>query len=115
MCSLLLSVVALMLPEFALANNAADTQISNTLCNVVNWLNGSTGRAIATIAIIVVGVMALAGRLNWSMAIIVVAGIALVFGAKVIVQALSGGGTACGGGGAAPPPGPCIGSGCLVP
>lgn len=89
MIAFCLTALILMAPDVVLASAAPDTQISQTLCNIVTWLNGSTGRAVATIAVIVVGVMALAGRLNWSMAIIVVAGIALVFGAKAIVTALS--------------------------
>lgn len=100
----LISAFLILLPDVLLASDP-DYQISNTLCEVVRWLNGSTGRAVATIAVIVVGVMALAGRLNWSMAIIVVAGIAILFGAKSIVEALAGSDTAaCDSGGLVPPP-----------
>ena len=65
------------------------------LCNVANWFKGPIGRGIATLAIIVIGVGALMGKVSWGMAIIVGIGIAVIFGAPTIVNELGAGGSGC--------------------
>ena len=67
--------------------------ISNVLCTVVGWFNGTIGKAIATLAIIVVGIGALMGKVSWGMAIIVGLGVGIVFGASNIVDVLGGQGS----------------------
>ena len=79
-----------LLPEMASAN-----VIQAVFCNVVTIMTGTTGKALATVAIIAVGVGALLGKISWGMALIVALGVALVFGAASIVSALGGTGTAC--------------------
>jgi type IV secretory pathway VirB2 component (pilin) len=69
--------------------------IGNMLCNVANWFKGPIGRGIATLAIIVIGVGALMGKVSWGMAIIVGIGIAVIFGAPTIVNELGAGGSGC--------------------
>ena len=69
--------------------------IGNMLCNVANWFKGPIGRGIATLAIIVIGVGALMGKVSWGMAIIVGIGIAVIFGAPTIVNELGAGGGGC--------------------
>lgn len=75
-----------MLPDMAAAqsNNAIQT----VFCNVVNFFTGATGKALATIAIIVVGVGALMGKVSWGLALIVALGVALIFGAATVVEQL---------------------------
>jgi type IV secretion system protein VirB2 len=73
---------------------AGDT-IGDVLCEVANWFNGPVGRGIATLAIIVVGVGALMGKVSWGMAIIVGIGVAVIFGAPTIVDELGTSGTGC--------------------
>ena len=81
------------------AAHAAQTAISDDeanpigaiLCSIVSWLTGTTGRALATIAIVIIGIGALMGKVSWGMAIIVAIGIAIVFGAGTIVELLGGG------------------------
>ena len=82
----LLSVftVALLLPEMA---SAAEV-IAATLCAAVAFITDGVGAAIATIAIIVIGIGALMGKVSWGMAIIVALGIAIIFGAGAIAAAL---------------------------
>jgi type IV secretion system protein VirB2 len=92
---MLLCAVAVVLPDMAYAAAGEEKVISTMLCNVINWFTGSTGRSIATIAIIVIGIGALMGKVSWGMAIIVGIGVALVFGAASIVEALGGSTTAC--------------------
>jgi len=86
-----------MLPDMAkaaaVANNA--NAIEAVFCNLVTMLNGATGKAIATLAIIAVGVGALLGKISWGVALIVAIGVALVFGAATIVTALGGASGAC--------------------
>ena len=62
--------------------------ITKVMCNVVSWFTGKVGGGIATLAIIVIGVGALMGKVSWGMAIIVGLGIGVIFGAGQIVSAL---------------------------
>lgn len=86
----MLSALVVMLPDMAFATTT-DTVVGNMMCTVNSWFLGSTGKGLATIAIIVIGVGALMGKVSWGMAIIVGLGIALIFGAAAMVNALSGG------------------------
>lgn len=86
---------AALLPMDALANGTEPTAISDVLCNVVGWFTGKVGTAIATLAIIVVGIGALMGKVSWGMAIIVGIGVGVIFGAPNLVEALSGEAGSC--------------------
>ncbi len=79
-------VAAMLVPDMAMA---ADP-ISAALCVVVSTITGGIGGAIATIAIIIIGIGALMGKVSWGMAIIVVLGVAIVFGAAALVTLLGG-------------------------
>lgn len=79
---------ALVLPDLAYAVN---TPIGNIFCTISGWATGNTGKGLATIAITVIGIGALLGKVSWGMAIIVALGIALVFGAAAIVNAIYSG------------------------
>ncbi len=95
---IMLSVIVVMLPDMAFAAVAAggeDTPIGNAMCNVADWFTGSTGQGLATLAIIVIGVGALMGKVSWGMAIIVGLGIALIFGAATMVNSIGAGGEGC--------------------
>ena len=59
-------------------------------CNVLNWMTGPVGKGLATLAIVIIGIGALLGKVAWSMAMIVGIGIALIFGAVTIVNSLGG-------------------------
>lgn len=86
-----LALVIFTLPEYAFAQQT----IGNVLCKVVGWFTGPVGQGIATLAIIVVGVGALMGKVSWGMAIIVGIGVAVIFGAKEIVEELGANGRGC--------------------
>ena len=84
----LFAAYALMLvPTGAMASDS-DT-IGSLLCGVAAWFTGRVGQGIATLAIIVIGIGALMGKVSWGMAIIVGIGVAVIFGAPVIVGELS--------------------------
>lgn len=93
--ALALFVAAMVVPGEVMAATG-DTPIGKTLCKLVQWINGPTGRAIATLAIIIIGVGALMGKVSWGMAIIVAIGIAIVFGAPKILEMLGAAGSDCG-------------------
>lgn len=57
---------------------------------VVDFLTGAFARSVAIIAVAVLGYLGLTGRLRWAIAGSVIAGIALIFGAATIVDAISG-------------------------
>src|ERR1700679_4129056 len=91
----MLTVVVVMMPDFAHAQ--VNTPMGAVLCTVTSWFTGNTGKGLATIAITVIGIGALLGKVSWGMAIIVGTGVAIVFGAAGIVGAMgtSGGGSSC--------------------
>lgn len=75
--------------------NGDSNAIEQVFCNAVLVFTGTTGKAIATIAVIAVGIGALIGKISWGMALIVALGIALMFGAASIVVVLGGNGKGC--------------------
>jgi type IV secretion system protein VirB2 len=87
--------VTVMLPELAAAGPGGGNPIGETLCNVVTWFDGPVGGGIATLAIIIIGIGALMGKVSWGMAIIVGLGVAVVFGAAPLIAELTGNGTTC--------------------
>jgi type IV secretory pathway VirB2 component (pilin) len=78
-----------LIPMDALAQEGGGT-IGGLLCRVAGWFTGPVGSGIATLAILVIGVGALMGKVSWGMAIIVGIGVAVIFGADTIVQELGG-------------------------
>ena len=70
------------------ADALAGQTIGDLLCGVAGWFTGPVGQGIATLAIIVIGIGALMGKVSWGMAIIVGIGVAVIFGAPVIVGEL---------------------------
>src|SRR6478609_5491431 len=84
----MLSAAIVMMPDFAFAT---DTPMGKVLCTAAGWFTGNTGKGLATIAITVIGIGALLGKVSWGMAIIVGIGVAIVFGAAGIVDAMHAG------------------------
>ncbi len=90
--ALFVAYALLLVPDAAMAQDAPE-KLTDVLCNVVGWFEGSIGAGIATLAIIVIGVGALMGKVSWGMAIIVGLGVGVIFGAPQIVEALGGNGS----------------------
>ena len=89
-----IAYAAMLLPMDALAQTVQEGgTIGSLLCSVAEWFTGPVGAGIATLAILVVGIGALMGKVSWGMAIIVGIGVAVIFGADTIVAEL--GGTGC--------------------
>ena len=90
MCASAMILVALAASEPAYAQSVlgkADTFLQK----VVDALTGTTGKLVATIAVVAVGLAAVFGRIEWTKALIVLAGIAIIVGAPQMVSALWGG------------------------
>lgn len=64
------------------------TPVGIVLCNVVTMIWSDIGRGIATIAVMVMGIMAAIGKASWGQALLLAIGISLVFGAPAIVPQL---------------------------
>ena len=92
---MMLAYAAMLVPADALAQfNGPEGDsgvLGGLLCGVAAWFTGSVGQGIATLAIIVIGIGALMGKVSWGMAIIVGLGVAVIFGAPQIVTELGGG------------------------
>jgi len=99
--AMLMAYSVLLIPADAWAQGTGANPIGDVLCKVVEWFNGPIGGGIATLAIIVVGVGALMGKVSWGMAIIVGLGVGIIFGAGTIVELL--GGKQCGSANGIPP------------
>lgn len=64
--------------------------LENTVNFLVDFITGPFGRAIAILAIISLGFLAFIGRITVVAAFLTVLGIALIFGAPQIVDAIQG-------------------------
>ncbi len=84
--AMVVSALVIMAPDLAAA--VSDTPFGNMFCVVSEWFTGNTGKGLATIAITIIGIGALLGKVSWGMALIVGIGIAIVFGAAGIIDAL---------------------------
>ncbi len=80
-------------PSVAGATGVTAGSLETMVTNILSTLTGTFGKAIATIAIMVMGIMAMFGKLAWDTAIKVIVGIAVTFGAASIVEWVTGGTT----------------------
>ena len=91
----LLSAAVVLAPDFALAQQivpaGTNTPFGTVFCTVVGWFLSNTGKGLATLAVIIIGIGALLGKVSWGMALIVGTGVAIVFGAIGIVDAIGAG------------------------
>ena len=84
-------LLLLAIPDAALAQVNSITPVENTLQGIVNILTGTIGTSIAIIGLAVVGILFIMGRISMMQSAMVVGGIAILFGAPVIVAELQGG------------------------
>lgn len=81
-----------LIPSVAWPDNApTDTLIGATYCAVVSWMTGNLGIGLAIAAVTILGSLAMLGRINWGLASLAGAGIAIIFGAGAILVALNAG------------------------
>jgi type IV secretory pathway VirB2 component (pilin) len=79
------------LPGTAAAAPAVNAPFAEELCAIANWFTGDTGSAIATVAIIFLGIAAFFGKVTWGLALMFAVGVFAIFGAGEIVSAISDG------------------------
>lgn len=96
--TLIAAAVSVLIPEMSLAGSGSDPSgIGGALCGIADWFQGDTGRAVATIAIIFLGIAAFFGKVTWGLALMFAVGIFAIFGASEIVNAISPEGEGCSG------------------
>ena len=88
-----LGALVALLPQTALAQVAgADPQGSGPIINAMVWMQGTLLGNVATtaavIAVAVVGLMMLTGRMNWRFGATVIIGCFVLFGATAIVSGI---------------------------
>ncbi|UDF33209.1 UNVERIFIED_ORG: TrbC/VirB2 family protein (plasmid) [Roseateles sp. XES5] len=86
----LLATSAALVPELAYAQSAAPVE------GILEWfvgvLQGNVARSLAIIAVCFLGFLFLTGRMAWQGAISIVIGIAIIFGAAELVDAMKAAG-----------------------
>lgn len=85
-----LTFIAVTFPETSYAQTALFDSGTNFLNALLNLLSGTWARIIGIIGVIVLGFMAISGRLRWAIAGSVIGGIILIFGAAEIVDSIAG-------------------------
>lgn len=88
----LLATSVALVPEFAYAQSA--TPIEGILDWAVGLLQGNVGRSLMIIAVCFCGFLFLTGRMAWNVAISIIIGIAFIFGAAELVDAMKSAGGA---------------------
>lgn len=86
----LLTTSIALVPEFAYAQSAAP--VEGILEWFVDVLQGNIARSLAIIAVCFLGFLFLTGRMAWQGAISIVIGIAIIFGAAELVDAMKAAG-----------------------
>lgn len=66
--------------------HATISPMGNVLCGVISIIYGNFGRALATLAVISLGVGAMLGKVSWGLALTVATGISVVFCAPSITS-----------------------------
>ena len=64
--------------------------IADAICTVVGWLQGSLGKAIASLSVIFLGIQAFFGKITWGTVVLYTVGIISIFSAGDIVEAFTG-------------------------
>lgn len=80
-------LLASVIPAIALASGG-ETPVSQGLRYVTNAMYGATGVTIATISVMIVGLLCLGHFLKWSVLGYTIMGISIIFGAGSIVNGI---------------------------
>ncbi|MCC8417609.1 MAG: TrbC/VirB2 family protein [Rickettsia endosymbiont of Bryobia graminum] len=72
----------------AFATSVSDP-IGEVFCEMIAVFRGNTARGIAIIGIVVLGIQTLRGQLKWEVALVIVAGVIILFKAPDIVNIIS--------------------------
>lgn len=80
--------LCIFLPEIAMAQSAT-AAIEDVLCEIIAWFTGKVGQGIATLGMIALGMGGLFGKIEPGKGIVLVSGIAVMFGAAELLTALN--------------------------
>lgn len=80
------AIAFLLLPSISLA--AGDTPVSQGIGYITSAMFGATGIAIATVAVMAVGLLCLGHFIKWIMLGYTIMGISIIFGASAIVNGI---------------------------
>lgn len=87
-----MALLFLLCSQNALAASGTGTDaIASVLCVIVTALQGTIGKGVATIAIVVLGIGLFLGKLSWPLAVATAIGIGMIFGASDMVSWISSG------------------------
>ncbi len=75
---------------FASTGSSLHDPVTHVLCWLSDMSGGAAGKAIATIALVFLAVGLFVGKITWGVAVSVVVGIAVMFGAPRLVDAING-------------------------
>ncbi len=84
-----LAALAVMMPELASAQ-----VFQAPLCAALTLITGDAGIAIASLAVVTLGIGALLARVSWGMVVMICIGIIVIFSAPAIMGVLGFGGCA---------------------
>lgn len=89
---MILSILCLTFPHasHAFYGTGLEQRVGTVYCDIFDALQGTTAAGMATLAVIFLGIAAMYGKADKTMVVIVVAGIAVIFGAVVIVDFIGG-------------------------
>ncbi len=92
-CLCLAVLLILLIPNTSFAsppaNSGSGDAIGSVLCVIVGALQGTIGKAVATIAVVVLGIGLFLGKLSWPLAVATAIGIGMIFGASELVTWIS--------------------------
>lgn len=77
------------------SNLDTTTTMEDLICNVLGFLTGGVGKALAAFACIGISLAFLGGKVSWTLILTFSLGMACIFGAPTIIKAFTGGDTAC--------------------
>lgn len=93
----LFTVAFLVFTVFFVLNAHAEEDLVNqnalvaVMCNALDLITGGTGKTIATFAVIGLGIGFFLGKISWGLMLSIALGVAALFGAPTIVNAIAGG------------------------
>ncbi len=76
-------------------NLDTETTMEQLICNVLGFLTGGVGKALAAFACIGISLAFLGGKVSWTLILTFSLGMACIFGAPTIIKAFTGGEAAC--------------------
>ncbi len=87
----LLGILSINNYAFAAAAVADATGLVTIFCNVINQITGGVGKVISILIIISMAIGLFLGKITWGLAIAIMVGMGLLFGASSIVDTVSAG------------------------